>query len=85
MNSATAAIRRALDQPLELKYDSVPLEKVAADLEAKLGIPVRLDHRAIKDAKTKPNAPVKFAVASLCTVGDRPDAATARLGGRHPL
>ena len=65
VDSATAAIRRALDQPLELKYDSVPLEKVAADLEAKLGIPVRLDHRAIKDAKTKPHAPVKFAVAKI--------------------
>ena len=48
---AMAAIRRALVKPLDVKYDNVPLEKVAADIQAKLGIPVRLDNKALKNAK----------------------------------
>ena len=56
-----AAIRRALAKPVELKYDKLPLGKVAEDLERKLGVPVRLDDRPLKDGGAMTSRPVIFA------------------------
>ena len=36
-------IRQALAKRLKVKYDELPLSKVAEDIQAKLGAPVRLD------------------------------------------
>ena len=38
-----AAIRQALGKRVELKYEELPLNEVAKDLQAKVGIPVHLD------------------------------------------
>ena len=52
-----AAIRRALAKPLTVKCDNVPLEKVAEDLQTKLGIPIRLDVNALRDVEIKTTRP----------------------------
>ncbi|MCE5269629.1 MAG: serpin family protein [Planctomycetaceae bacterium] len=52
--NAEEAIRQALAKPIELKYDRLPLNKVADDLQAKLGVPVRLDKKAIEELEVAP-------------------------------
>ncbi len=42
-------VPQALGRRLELNYDRVPLDRVARDLQNKLGVPVRLDDRSLTD------------------------------------
>ncbi len=49
LSPAEAAIRRALARPIDLKYENVRLKKVAEDLQARLGVPVRLDKRSLAE------------------------------------
>jgi hypothetical protein len=46
-------------------YKRVALEDVAEDLEAKLGIPVRLDVRALGDKDIQTHVPVTFAASKI--------------------
>jgi serpin B len=63
--SAEAAIRQALTKRVELKYDNLPLGKVAQDLQAKLGVPVRLDSKALVDMGFNDDTPVTFAISNV--------------------
>ena len=47
--AAETLIRQALAKPLELKYDKLPLGKVAENLQKKLGVPVQLDVKPLAD------------------------------------
>jgi hypothetical protein len=60
---AITAVRRALESPLDLKYDKAPLRQVAEDIQRKLGLPVRLDKRALRDSKIPADTPVTFAIS----------------------
>ena len=62
---AEAAIRRALAKPVELDYRQTPLEKVAADLRTKLGVPVLLNKRAIRDIGSSPDMSLTFAISRV--------------------
>ena len=55
------AIRAALAKPLDVKYDKTPLRRVAADLQAKLGIPVQLDREALEGVEIATKVPITFA------------------------
>lgn len=59
--AAETLIRQALAKPLELKYDKLPLGKVAENLQKKLGVPVQLDVKPLADDGIKVNTPVTFA------------------------
>ena len=63
--TAEAAVRRALAKRVELKYEKQPLEQVAADLQAKLGVPVYLDPRPLADVGIATNTPVTFSIANV--------------------
>ena len=63
--SPKEVIRQALAKPVELKYDKVPLNEVAKDLEAKLGVPVRLDAKVLRDVGIATDTPVTFAVSNI--------------------
>ena len=63
--TAGEAIREALAKPVDLKYDKLPLQKVAEDLQAKLGVPVRLDNRALGEMGIADDTPVTFAVSRI--------------------
>jgi hypothetical protein len=61
VRKAETAIRQAMMKPVDLRYDERPLGKVAEDLEAKLGVPVRLDGMPLRDIGVSPETPVTFA------------------------
>ena len=63
--SAEAAIRQSLTKTVTLLYHEVPLRNVAVDLEAKLGVPVRLDTAALKEAGIAEDTPVTFKISNV--------------------
>jgi serpin B len=63
--SAEAAIRQALAKKVSLWYHEVPLKNVVDDLEQKLGVPVRLDTAALKDAGVDEETPVTFKLPNV--------------------
>jgi hypothetical protein len=62
-----AAVRQALANRVELKYIDEPLEQVAADLHAKLGIPLCIDSKAFTGAGISADTPVTFAISDVST------------------
>ncbi len=63
--SAEAAIRQSLTKNVSLWYREVPLQVVAEDLESKLGVPVRLDTKALKEAGEDGDSPVTFSISNV--------------------
>ncbi len=63
--SPEVAIRQALAKPVELKFVETPLAGVAKSLEKRLGIPIRLDRKALKDVGIGGDAPVTFQVSDI--------------------
>jgi len=63
--SAEAAIRQSLTKNVSLWYHEVPLRDVAKDLETKLGVPVRLDTEALKEAGIDEDSPMTFSVSNV--------------------
>ena len=63
--STEAAIRQSLTKNVTLWYHEVPLRDVAMDLEAKLGVPVRLDTAALKDVGIDENSLVTFKMSNV--------------------
>lgn len=63
--SAEAAIRQSLTKKVSLSYLEVPLRQVAEDLEVKLGVPVRLDTEALKEAGVDEDSPMTFSIANV--------------------
>jgi hypothetical protein len=64
-SGSRAAIRQALAKPVELKYDKLPLGKVAEDLQSALGVPVRLDGKALNDIGIHADKLVTFASSGV--------------------
>ena len=50
---------------MSLWYREVPLQVVAEDLESKLGVPVRLDTKALKEAGEDGDSPVTFSISNV--------------------
>ncbi len=62
---ANAAIHRALQKQVALKYTAEPLEQVAKGLQTKLGIPILLDSKALIDVGIARDTPVTFSIANV--------------------
>jgi hypothetical protein len=62
---AEAAIRQSLGKKVALWYHEVPLKVVVEDLEQKLGVPVRLDPAALREAGINEETPVTFKMSGL--------------------
>jgi serpin B len=59
-------IRQALAKPVEVKFKETPFDEVAQDLQTKLGVPVRLDIKALKDIGISTDLPgVTFASSGV--------------------
>jgi serpin B len=63
--SAEKTIRQALNKNVTLWYSSTPLSAVAEDLQTKLGVPVRLDAPALKEAGIEAGAEITFSIAKV--------------------
>jgi hypothetical protein len=63
--AADAAVRTALAKTVDLKYTAVPLQKVARDLQTKLGVPVCLDRLPLGDSGITADTPVTFAISGV--------------------
>ena len=63
--SPEAAIRAALAKTVELGYKETPLRDVATDLQSKLGVPVRLDAKALDEIGIGIDSPVTFSSSRL--------------------
>ncbi|MBN2579113.1 MAG: serpin family protein [Pirellulales bacterium] len=57
--------QQPLAQPLTVKYVETPLSEVSDDLEKKLALPVRLDHRALDELAVATDTPVTFSVSGI--------------------
>jgi hypothetical protein len=62
---AEAAIRQSLAKPVQLRYAAMPLESVVDDLQVKVGIPIRLDRKALDDIGVGLDAPVTFGASNI--------------------
>ncbi|MEN6407703.1 MAG: serpin family protein [Thermoguttaceae bacterium] len=62
---AEAAIHRTLDRPITLHYDHELLADVVTDLQAKLGVPVRLDVKSLANAAIGEEQFVTFRVSDI--------------------
>lgn len=61
--AAEDRIRERLRSPAKMEYVEVPLAKVAADLQARYGVPIRLDRRALDDVGIGADTPVTRVLA----------------------
>jgi len=62
---AGQAIEAALDRSVSIAFDQTPLEGVAAALQERLRVPVRIDSRALADAGAAADTPITYGASGI--------------------